>query len=147
MSSYYEDVYSKGISIALLGSLFLFFAIYSLSDLPEEGHLPIFILACVMALLFILFFKLTIEIKPGVLSVGFGFIKSRIKLEEVTSCEGKRLRWFHGGGMHSDFKNISYITGPGPAVQLKTSKGKTYLFSTNKPDRLCEAIRTASSTR
>jgi hypothetical protein len=147
MSTYYEEVDYTFLFYMMFALAVLFFGIYMLAEEEEaESSYVLLLVMGVFLIMALIFNKLVIRVDQGTLTVGFKIMKSSYKLEDIVSCEKKTTRWFHGSGAHASFRSRSYITGPGPALEIKTKNGKSCIFSTKKQDRVLEAIQPASST-
>jgi len=148
MSAYYEEVNYTFLFYMMIAMAMIFFSIYLVAedDDPEAAYVPFFVIG-VFFVIILLFSKLVIQVEQGKLSVGFRLMKSSFRVEDIVSYEKKTTRWFHGSGAHATFKSRSYITGPGTAVEVRAKDGRSCIFSTKHPDRVCEAIRIASSMR
>jgi hypothetical protein len=91
----------------------------------------------------ILFGTLTVEVARGKIRCWFGpgLIRKEFSLEEVTTVEAVRNRWYYGWGIrytpHGWLFNVSGFD----AVAITLSSGKQFRIGTDQPHELERAIR------
>jgi hypothetical protein len=114
--------------------------------LSTAGHpLALVILLILLASLG-LFYKLSVEVRPGevVVAFGVGLIRKRIDLNDVRSARAVRNSWFYGWGIrmipHGWMFNVSGLD----AVELALANGRRFRIGTDEPQRLAVAIRQAA---
>lgn len=116
---------------------------------PEEDDDPVIISAIIAGMftfLVLAFRKYKVIVDNECVRLRYGIISSNVKISEITSFNKKKLSKWFTFGMKTDLKNFYYIGAMGrEGIEMKTSKGKYYLFTTQHPDRVIDAIRTASS--
>ena len=103
----------------------------------------------VLAVIVVLFHRLTIAINGEELVVQFGpgAIRKRFKLNEIESCEAVRIPWYYGWGIRSTPDGMVFRVSGFHAIQIKLKTGKKFLIGTDVPQELEEAIRQAISYR
>lgn len=86
-------------------------------------------------------YKLTVQIKDGILSFcfGIGMFRKKIPLEKIKGCE--LCEGIYGGwGIHYCGKGWLYNVSGTKAVKLVLGSGKNIYLGTDEPDRLIAAI-------
>ena len=103
----------------------------------------------VLAVIVVLFHRLTVAINGEELVVQFGpgAIRKRFKLNEIESCEAVRIPWYYGWGIRSTPDGMVFRVSGFHAIQIKLKTGKKFLIGTDVPQELEEAIRQAISYR
>ena len=103
----------------------------------------------VLAVIVVLFHRLTVTIDEEELVVQFGpgVIRKRFKLNEVASCQAVRIPWYYGWGIRATPQGMVFRVSGFHAVQIKLIPGREYLIGTDVPQELEEAIRQAISHR
>jgi uncharacterized membrane protein YdbT with pleckstrin-like domain len=103
----------------------------------------------VLAVIVVLFHRLTVVINEDELVVQFGpgVIRKRFKLNEIQSCQAVRIPWYYGWGIRSTPDGMVFRVSGFHAVEIKLRTGKKYLIGTDVPRELEEAIREAASYR
>jgi len=81
------------------------------------------------------------------LSFGVGLIRKRIPLETISSYRRVRNNWMMGWGIRYIGTGWMWNIAGLDAVELTLTDGTIFRIGTDEPDRLCEAIRQAISTR
>ena len=105
-------------------------------------------LACsVLALIIFLFWNyrgISIEISNGRLTVDYGlFNKKSFLLDEITYCKSTKSnlgRYFGIGIRYGRDGSVAFTTSFGKAVEVGPKEGRVFVFSSKKPDRVCETI-------
>ena len=149
MTLYHEEMSSPLMWFFLVLMAAIIALIIMFPEKDEDPELAIIIIAVVFTVLVVMFRGYSITIDEKYLILRFGVIRSKIKIGEITSYKKRKLsRWFTFG-MKTDLKNYYYLPKPGggDAIEVNTSKGKYYLFSTKYPDRVMDALKTASGVQ
>ena len=102
----------------------------------------------ILALIGFLFWNyrgISIKIDNGKLTVVFGlFDKKSFALEELTYCKRTKAnlgRYLGIGIRYGTDGSVAYTTSFGAAVEVAPKEGRVFVFSSNNPDKVCEAIR------
>ena len=102
----------------------------------------------IIVLIFFLFWNyrgLSITIKSDGLTVEYGaFNKRSFLFQDIVSCKRTRASFgrYLGVGVRYGFDgSIAYTTSFGDAVEVAPKVGRTFVFSSNRPDRVCEAFK------
>jgi hypothetical protein len=103
----------------------------------------------VLAVIVVLFHRLTVVINEEELVVQFGpgVIRKRFKLNEIESCQAVKIPWYYGWGIRATPQGMVFRVSGFHAVQIKLTTGKEFLIGTDVPQELEEAIRQAISHR
>ena len=108
----------------------------------------------VLAFILLLFWNyrgLEIIINLDELSVNYGvFNKKSIKLKEIVSCQITKASFgrYGGSGVRYGFDgSTAYTTSFGNAVQIISKEGRTFVFSSKNPERICKIINGKLETR
>jgi hypothetical protein len=103
----------------------------------------------VLAVIVVLFHRLTVAINGEELVVQFGpgAIRKRFNLNEIESCQVVRIPWYYGWGIRLTPQGMVFRVSGFHAVQIRLITGKEYLIGTDVPQELEEAIRQAISHR
>jgi len=90
----------------------------------------------------LLFYKLTVEIKDGVLRFWFGpgLIHKKISLEDIVSCRPVKNKLWHGWGIHFYGGGVLYNVSGFDAVEIELTTGKKLRLGTDEPEKLTGAI-------
>ena len=106
-----------------------------------------------MAFIFFVFWNyrgLSIRISVERLTVEYGaFNKKSFLLQDIVSCKRTRAsigRYLGVGVRYGSDGSIAYTTSFGDAVEVAPKVGRTFVFSSNRPDRVCEAIKRGNSS-
>jgi hypothetical protein len=139
---------AKGLGI-MVGStvIFVIFAFFLFTEkLLVEDVLGIVLAWAVLGIILSVFWNfrgLRIQIESDRLSVTYGlFNKKSFMLKEITSCRRtKSFGRYLGIGMIYGFDgSVAYTTSFGYAVEVVPKVGRTFVFSSNKPDQVCGII-------
>lgn len=133
----------------------------------QIGHLIIFVLIAVGALYGYLFYtiefereilivmiailaliassiSLTVEVNQKYLRLkfGYGIFRKKFALKDIASAKAVRNHWYYGWGIRVWFwpRMIIFNVSGFDAIEIKTTKGKTYRIGTDEPARLEDAI-------
>ena len=87
---------------------------------------------------------ISIEISNGRLTVDYGlFNKKSFLLDEVTYCKRTKSnlgRYFGVGIRYGRDGSVAFTTSFGDAVEVGPKEGRVFVFSSKKPDKVCEAV-------
>ena len=87
-----------------------------------------------------------IQIGSNRLFVHYGFFNQKsILLKDITSCETIKasFRRYGGVGVRYGFDGSwAYTTSFGKAVKIVPRDGRAFVFSSNKPEKICQIIET-----
>jgi len=107
----------------------------------------------IMGLIFFVFWNyrgLSIRISGERLTVEYGlFNKKSFLLQDIVSCKRTRVSFgsYLGVGVRYGLDgSIAYTTSFGDAVEVAPKVGRTFVFSSNGPDRVCNAIKRGNSS-
>ncbi len=137
--SYFEEVaVHTAVQYLLLGVLGLM--VYLTSVVPRGA--PTNILSLVIAL--IIFVGMTIRvlritISDTHLTVGYGFIKHVLSIENIESVEATKVPWYLFGGFGIRLGwdgSVGYIQNWRRGVRVVLKRGRTLFFSSNNPDEI-----------
>ena len=101
----------------------------------------------ILAFILFLFWNfrgLHIQIKGDTLSVVYGiFNKKSFSLKEIASCKKTKpfSRYFGVGIRYGVDGSMAYTTSFGEAVEVAPKVGRTFVFSSKEPDKVCEIIK------
>ncbi len=118
---------------------------------PINSEVIILIGACGAFLGFLLFWFLNfrgikVQITEKELTVYFGLLnKKAINLENISSCTVSNTSFGKYGrvGVRDGFDDsTAYMTFFGKAVEILDKNGRTFVFSSNQPERICKNIAT-----
>ncbi len=88
---------------------------------------------------------LRIQISSGELAVEYGFFnKKTFQLKDLISCKVSKStfgRYWGIGVRFSSDGSVAYTTSFGEAVEVVPKVGRTFVFSSHKPARVCDIIR------
>lgn len=87
-----------------------------------------------------------IQIKDDRLSLDYGFFnKKSFLLKEIASCKRTKAfgRYLGVGVRYGLDGSVAYTTSFANAVEITPRKGRTFVFSTKNPDKICEIITKA----
>ena len=136
-------------SIVVFGSLFMILLV----DLSVEDFYGFIFSWGVLAFVLFLFWNyrgLEIRINPDNLSVQYGvFNKKSIKLEEIVSCHVTKASFgrYGGSGVRYGFDgSAAYTTSFGNAVEIVPKKGRTFVFLSKSPEKICKIINSKTSS-
>ncbi len=96
----------------------------------------------------VLFYKLTVQIKDGLVEFWFGpgLIRKKIPLDEIVSCRPVRNNWWHGWGIHRFGGGVLYNVSGLDAVEIELMSGKKLRIGTDQPEKLAEVINNTLTT-
>jgi energy-coupling factor transporter transmembrane protein EcfT len=149
MKQYSHTQPGKLIGWIMIGAMLLF--VMALAGAKIWTH-PIYIqlipyisLLLLMAC-WVLFYSLTVDITATKMTVSFGpgFIKKIFNLHEIKSAKAVRTKWYYGWGIRLTPHGWMYNVSGFDAVELELRGGKKFLVGTNEPEKLVNAIRSAT---
>jgi|GEM_PF-1312566 len=104
-----------------------------------------------LALLFILILLLNfrgikIQLSSEELMVDYGLFNHKsIRMDDIVSCNLVKASFRRFGGMGVRYGldgSWAYTTSFGNAVEIVPKKGRTFVFSSNNPEKICQIIST-----
>jgi hypothetical protein len=91
-----------------------------------------------------------IQISSERLTVDYGLLNHKhLRLDDIISCKQVKasFRRFGGVGIRYGLDGSwAYTTSFGNAVEIVPKKGRTFVFSSNNPERICQIVNTRKST-
>ena len=130
-------------AIVVFGTLF----IVLLVDFSIEDFYGLIFSWGVLAFILFLFWNyrgLEIKISLDELSVSYGvFNKKSIMLKEIVSCQITKASFgrYGGSGVRYGFDgSTAYTTSFGNAVEIVPKEGRTFVFSSKNPEKICKII-------
>jgi hypothetical protein len=98
----------------------------------------------VMAMILVLFFRLTVTVDEHYIRAvfGIGIIGKRIPLGDITGVRSVTNPWWYGWGIHMIPGGWIWNISGTQAVELKLKSGRLLRLGTDEPKALIEAIRT-----
>lgn len=117
--------------------------VYQLLFTPERPGWYLWLVLPLLGLIAANFWRMTVTVNSQGLSIGFGYFKKKIPLNQIVSCEPTSYNWvkYGGWGIHrwgSD-GSIAYSAQGKTAVALHTP-AKKYVITSPNPERLCQII-------
>ncbi|MCG9692675.1 hypothetical protein L1D55_13150 [Vibrio sp. Isolate22] len=116
---FYSKELNKGLLLILIVlSVFIVFT-------SDDGFGALFALS-INALIAILFFSMTIELKGDTLTwyFGFGFWRKVVKVSDIVDTSFYRTKWYQGIGIRMLSDGWLYNASTGSAIKLSLSDGK-----------------------
>ncbi|MGA1876415.1 MAG: hypothetical protein ACMUIA_12490 [bacterium] len=103
---------------------------------------PLCILLATLVGLAILFWSLTVEVRPGTLRLKFGpgLIRKTIPMSKIQGCRTVRNPWYYGWGIHLTPRGWLYNVSGFEAVELDLAGGRHVRIGTDEPEKLGQAI-------
>jgi hypothetical protein len=115
--------------------------------LDSEAIIGIGASTAVLGLILLLFLNysgINIQISSANLSVKFGWFNHKtIRLDEIVSCKAVKSSFsrFGGAGVrYGSDGSWAYTTSLGNAVEVTPKQGRTFVFSSNNPQDICQII-------
>lgn len=96
-----------------------------------------------LILVYLVFMRLDISIDPERVEVRFGIIRKTIPIEEIVSCEPTHAGFKGYGGVGIRYGidgSMAFTTSFGDAVKIRKRRGRSFVFSTNRPFEVLEHI-------
>jgi len=107
----------------------------------------IVILASPLAFVLLVFWNyrgIRIKVTTESLLIYYGFFnRKRILIGDIVSCEPTKASFGRYGGIgvrYGTDGSWAYTTSLGDAVKIILRKGKQFVFSSNKPEKICNTI-------
>ncbi len=151
-----SEIYSERLTMALWVSLLIGFA---MGMLAVMGYVKIYFgitlgrktfsmaalfgAEALLILVYLIFMRLDISIDPERVEVRFGIIRKTIPIEEIVSCEPTHAGVTVYGGVGIRYGidgSIAFTTSFGEAVKIRKRRGRSFVFSTNRPIEVLEHI-------
>ena len=134
---YYETVrppvYFQYFLYAVIG-LLGYLTVSDMADMPPTvgvfGLIIVYVISSI-------FGTMTIRITKSTLTVGFGFIKHRIELNNIDKVEVRRYPWWKYGGFGIRFGldwSVGYIQNYKQGILIVPISGRKLFFSTNRAE-------------
>lgn len=145
MNSYKEVQGSVIWGRALLSAHLLAFTGVAIYRAIAEGQRPNWMLSLSIVLFIFLvanFWKMSITVDRQSLTVGFGVIRKRLLLSEISSSQPIEYRWSKYGGWGIRWGrdgSRAYSASGKSAVALQIST-RRYVITTSNPEKLCQVI-------
>ncbi len=102
------------------------------------------IAAAVLAVSLLLFYSLTVQVKDGILSCGFGLglIRRKIPLADIMAVRSVRNPWYAGWGIRwLPGEYLLWNVSGTQAVEIDLKNGTRFRIGTDQPEALVEAIQ------
>ncbi len=132
--------------------VFVTFAVFLFSEeLLVEDILGVAFFWAILAILLFIFWNfrgLRIQITDKRLYLDYGlFNKKSFLLKEISSCKKTKTfgRYFGVGVRYGLDGSTAYTTSFANAVEVSPKVGRTFVFSSKNPDKVCEVIDKYSS--
>ena len=150
-----QEIYTERLTMALWVSLLLGFVmgmlavmgyvkIYFGINLGKNSSMAaLFGAEAVLILVCFIFMRLDISIDPERVEVRFGIIRKTIPIEEIVSCEFTYAGVTVYGGVGIRYGidgSMAFTTSFGDAVKIIKRRGRSFVFSTNRPFEVLEHI-------
>ena len=103
---------------------------------------PPLIVAIILLVCLVLFYKRRITIGDETLCASFGpgVIRKKVRLAEIVGCEPIQIRWWYGWGIHLTPYGWLYNVSGFDAVAITLRDGRKLALGTNDPHGLTTAI-------
>ena len=102
-------------------------------------------------LLFLNFRGINIQLCSKELMVDYGFFNhKRIGVDDIASCNLVKASFRRFGGIGVRYGldgSWAYTTSFGNAVEIVPKKGRTFVFSSNNPEKICQILSTQINAR
>lgn len=144
----YRETHSMGpiYGILMLALLVLYVVVTIGAIAKHKGSTAIWIgiIAFVILVIMVNFWRLVFEITPTEVVFGFGLVKKRFPRQSVIYCEPHELKFSnylgYGIRMGTD-KTVAYNTRSGPGVKLAfDGVEKAYVISVDEPAYVCKVL-------
>jgi hypothetical protein len=123
--------------------------VFYLHPLTTEGLVGFGVSLLTLALILVLswnFRGITIQISSEKLTIDYGLLNHKhVRFDDIVSCKQVQasFRRFGGVGVRYGLDGSwAYTTSFGNAVEIVPKKGRTFVFSSNNPERICEIVNT-----
>ncbi len=138
--------------VSAIAVLLMTLAVY-LHPLTTEGLVGFGVSLLTLALILVLslnFRGIKIQISSERLAVDYGLLNHKhVRLDDIVSCNQVKasFRRFGGVGVRYGLDGSwAYTTSFGNAVEIVPKKGRTFVFSSNNPERICQIVNTKKMT-
>jgi hypothetical protein len=118
-----------------------------IQPLDTEAVFGMGVSAAVLAFILVLFLNfrgIKIQLNHEKLTVDYGWLNRKsIKLDEVVSCRLVEASFSRFGGVGVRYGvdgSWAYTTSFGNAVEVVPKEGRTFVFSSNNPQQICQTI-------
>ena len=115
--------------------------------LDTEAVFGMGVSAAVLAFILVLFLNfrgIKIQLNPESLTVEYGWLNRKsIRLDEIVSCRLVKASFSRFGGVGVRYGvngSWAYTTSFGNAVEVVPKQGRTFVFSSNNPQQICQII-------
>lgn len=145
-----DEVYSESLDThpalqAALAAVILVTAYLGLNPPPgSRAPTPALILVLIITVaLFFNFRSLEISVSGGRLTVGYGFIKSRVRLSDILYVEAVRPPFWRYGGLGVRLGldgSVGYVVDYRRGVRVTRRRGMPIFFNTRNPERILQII-------
>ncbi|CAK2701304.1 hypothetical protein [Vibrio crassostreae] len=132
---FYSKELNKGL-LLILGLISVFIVLTS-----DSGYGALFALS-INALIAVLFFSITIELKSDILTwyFGFGFLRKTVKVSEIVDTSFYQTKWYQGIGIRMLSDGWLYNASIGSALKLSLSDGKQFYIGCKNTEGLKRAL-------
>ncbi len=132
---FYSKELNKGL-LLILGVISVFIALTS-----DSGYGALFALS-INALIAILFYSMTIELKSDILTwyFGFGFLRKTVKVSDIVDTSFYQTKWYQGIGIRMLSDGWLYNASIGSALKLSLSDGKQFYIGCKNTEDLKRAL-------
>ncbi len=144
---YREHVYyGPAMWVLILGLIILYIVVVVGAVAKRNYTIAVYmgIIAVVLLALLANFWRLTFTITSEEVVFGFGLIKKRFRLEEITACEPYSLEFgnYLGYGIRvGRDRTVAYNTRNGPGVKLDVEgRERAYVVSLKDPAGVCRIL-------
>jgi len=125
-----------------------------LHPLNTEGFVGFGVSLLTLILILVVFINfrgIRIQLNSKRLMVDYGFFNHKhIRMDDIASCKVVKasFRRFGGVGVRYGLDGSwAYTTSFGNAVEIVPKKGRTFVFSSNHPEKICQIITTKTQAR
>lgn len=132
---FYSKELNKGL-LLILGVISAFIVFTS-----DSSYGALFALS-INALIAVLFFSMTIELKSDILTwyFGFGFLRKTVKVSEIVDTSFYQTKWYQGIGIRMLSDGWLYNASIGSALKLSLSDGKQFYIGCKNTEDLKRAL-------
>lgn len=132
---FYSKEFNKGL-LLILGMISAFIVYTS-----DSSYGALFALS-INALIAVLFFSMTIELKSDILTwyFGFGFLRKTVKVSDVVDTSFYQTKWYQGIGIRMLSDGWLYNASIGSALKLSLSDGKQLYIGCKNTEDLKRAL-------
>ena len=144
----FNDVFYEEVNPPVFFQYFLFAIVGLLAYLvaTRGGDVPPILGIFGIGVVFVLssiFGRLSIAITDSELTVGFGFMKHRIALDNIEYVEVRQFPWWKYGGFGVRYGldwSVAYVVNYKPGVRVVPRRGRVLFFSSNRPGDAADMI-------